>query len=318
MKKLNKIVVFVIVSMIAFSCANHKAGDNKLTVFHAGSLSVPFKELAEEFKKENPGVEIFAESSGSLDAARKITDLGKECDVLAVADFLVIDKLMIPDHASWNFVFASNEMIIAYNKNSKYSSEINSENWHQIILRDDVVIGRSEPNADPCGYRTVFVFKLAEKSLGLKGLADKLLSIENTVIRPKEVDLLSLLETGNIDYLFIYKSVAQQHSLNYLSLDDKINLSNPEFEELYSTVSMKVAGKEPGTETEIIGSSILYSFTIPKNSPNKELALKFVLFLVNEEKGGKILEKNGMKVVNWCDEKYFDKMPVELQNSLKL
>lgn len=315
--KLNRIIVVIVISLIAFSCSNHKAGKNKLTVFHAGSLSIPFKEIAEEFKKENPGTEIFAESSGSLDAARKITDLDKECDVLAVADFLVIDKLMVPDHASWNFVFASNEMIIAYNKNSKYSSEINSKNWQEILLREDVIIGRSEPNADPCGYRTVFVCKLAEKSLGLNGLADKLLSKENTVIRPKEVDLLSLLETGNLDYLFIYKSVAQQHNLNYISLDDKINLSNPEFEEFYSTVSMKVAGKEPGTETEIIGSSILYSFTIPKNSPNKDLALKFLLFLVDKEKGGKILEKNGMKVVNWCDAKYYDKLPVELQNSLK-
>jgi molybdate/tungstate transport system substrate-binding protein len=173
MKNLNRIIVFVIVSILVFSCANHKAGENKLTIFHAGSLSVPFKELAEEFKKENPGVEIFAESSGSLDAARKITDLDKACDVLAVADFLVIDKLMIPEHAAWNFVFASNEMIIAYNKNSKYASEINSENWQEILLRDDVIIGRSEPNADPCGYRTVFVCKLAEKSLAIKGLADK-------------------------------------------------------------------------------------------------------------------------------------------------
>jgi molybdate/tungstate transport system substrate-binding protein len=208
-------------------------------------------------------------------------------------------------------------MIIAYNKNSKYASEINSSNWYEILLRDDVIIGRSEPNADPCGYRTVFVFKLTQKLLNSEGLADKFLSKENTVIRPKEVDLLSLLETGNIDYLFIYKSVAQQHNLNYLSLDDKINLSNPEFEELYSTVSMKVAGKEPGAETEIIGSSILYSFTIPKNSPNKELALKFALFLVNPDKGGKILVKNGMKVVNWCDPQNQDNLPVELKNSLK-
>lgn len=313
--KMNKTLIIIIISLLAFSCANHKAGENKLTVFHAGSLSIPIKELVEEFKKENPGTEIFAESSGSLDAARKITDLDKQCDVLAVADFHVIDKLMIPDHADWNFIFASNEMIIAYNKNSKYSSEINTENWNEILLRDDVIIGRSDPNADPCGYRTVFVFKLCEKSLGFNGLADKLLSKENTVIRPKEVDLLSLLETGNIDYLFIYKSVAEQHKLNYINLDDKINLSNPDYEDFYSTVSMKVAGKEPGKETEISGSSILYSFTIPKNSPNKDLALTFVMFLINPEKGSIILEKNGMKVVNWCDARYYDQLPVELQNS---
>ena len=43
-------------------------------------------------------------------------------------------------------------------------------------------------------------------------------------IRPKETDLLALLEAGEIDYLFIYRSVAQQHGLKMILLDDAMNL----------------------------------------------------------------------------------------------
>ncbi|HNQ67511.1 MAG TPA: extracellular solute-binding protein [Bacteroidales bacterium] len=312
MKYLLKAFIYILLFLATIACGNKKEGDNKITVFHAGSLSVPFKKIAEEFKKENPGFEIFAESSGSLDAARKITDLNKECDILAVADFLVIDKLMIPKFASWNFVFASNEMIIAYTDKSNYASEINSKNWQNILLNENVIIGRSEPNADPCGYRAVFVFQLAEKFLKSDNLANKLIFMQNTVIRPKEVDLVALLETGNIDYLMIYKSVALQHNLKFVELPDEINLSNPEYETLYNTVSMKVNGAEPGQETEIFGSSILYSFTIPLNSKNPEAALKFALFLTNPDKGGKILSEMGMGIVNYCSKSYRDKLPKEL------
>jgi molybdate/tungstate transport system substrate-binding protein len=316
MKNFYKILIVFVVLITVFSCGSHTSGDNKITIFHAGSLSVPFKIVIEEFKKENPDVEIFAESSGSLDAARKITDLKKDCDILAVADFLVIDNLIIPEFASWNFVFASNEMIIAYTDKSRYAADINSDNWQEILLKDDVYIGRSEPNADPCGYRSVFVFELAEKYLKSDNLAEKLLSKKNTVIRPKEVDLLSLLETGNIDYLMIYKSVALQHNLKFVELPDEINLSNPEFEDSYNSVSMKINGDEPGKESVITGSSILYSFTIPANSKNFELALKFAVFLSNPEKGGKILKENGMGVTNYCSDVYIAKLPKELSQNL--
>jgi len=312
MKKGTVIVLILATAMLLSSCHNHKKGKNSLTLFHAGSLSIPFKEIIKEYNKDNPEVKIFAESSGSLDAARKITDLGKECDILAVADFQVIDKLVIPEFADWNYVFASNSMVIAYTRNSRYSTSFSSDNWYEIIAKEDVYIGRSDPNADPCGYRSVFVFKLAENFYKTDGIEKILLEKTNTVIRPKEVDLLALLETGNIDYLMIYKSVAIQHNYDYIELPEEVNLSNPEFEDLYNSVSLEVTGSEPGKTALITGSSILYSFTIPKNAPNTELAIDFVQFLTNPEKGGKILEEKGMGVVNFCDSKYLDKLPEQL------
>jgi len=292
-----KVLLILLLILTAYSCSYKNSVADKIIIFHAGSLAVPFMDLANEFKKEHPNVEFFIETSGSLQAARKITELNKECDILAVADYLIIDNLLIPKYAESNNVFATNEMIIAYNNKSKYKDSIEHINWYDLVLKEDVIIGRSEPNLDPCGYRTIFLFKLSDFFYNKAYLSEELITKKLTVIRPKEVDLLALLETNNIDYLFIYKSVAQQHNLQYILLPDEINLSNSDLEDYYSKVSLTVTGAKQGETVDIIGSSIVYSYCIPKTVQNMELALDFLSFLKNPEKGGKILERNGMKAV---------------------
>jgi len=169
MKLLIKITVVFLVSILLISSCKQKDSDSnhspeqKLIIFHAGSLSVPFKKIAKKFEKENPNVKILLEADGSRKCARKITDLQKECDVMASADYTVINKLLIPEYADWNIKFASNEMTIVFNENSRYSTEINANNWCEILLKEDVAFGRSDPNSDPCGYRAVLTSKLAEQ-----------------------------------------------------------------------------------------------------------------------------------------------------------
>ncbi len=305
--KLTSLLILLIMLACKNTSSEHSSPD--ITIFHAGSLSVPFKELADSFKIEHPGFNPKMESSGSVDAARKITDLDKNCDLIAVADYLVIENLLIPDHTDWQYGFASNEMVIAYSDGSKNAAKITADNWYQLIQEEGVFIGRSDPNADPCGYRTIFMFKLAEKFYHVPGLAEKLTGLDNSVIRPKEVDLLSLLHGGNIDYLFIYKSVAIQHQLRFVELPDELNLSDPKLEEWYGQVSVKVRGKKPGDLTEIKGSSILYSFSIPENAENPEGALEFIRFVTDPEKGGKIFQKNGMKTIQFLDPRYQELAP---------
>ena len=164
---------------------------------------------------------------------------------MASADYSVIDKILIPNFADWNIKFASNEMAIVYTDKSKRSKEITKNNWYKIMLDKNVQIGRADPNADPCGYRAVFVSKLAEKYYKQNGLADQLLKKDENNMRPKETDLLALLETGNVDYIFLYRSVAEQHKLKYLLLPDEINLKNSDFSELYNSVSVEINGKTP-------------------------------------------------------------------------
>jgi molybdate/tungstate transport system substrate-binding protein len=271
----------------------HEDIAGKLTVFHAGSLTVPFKQISNEFKKIHPRLDIQMESAGSRDCARKICDLKRPCDVFASADYLVIEQLLIPDYADWNIFFASNEMTIAYNPSSRKSKQLTVKNWFDILMSPEVAFGRTSPEADPCGYRTVLTMQLAEKYYESPGLTEKMLKKNINFIRPQEADLLALLEVGAVDYIFVYRSVAEQHKLKYLLLPDQINLKKPELGELYKTSAIKLSGKNPGESITHPGEPIIYGITIPKNAPNPKAAEAFVKFVLSKEKGMAIIEKQG-------------------------
>jgi len=265
-----------------------------LTIFHAGSLSVPLDKLSEEFTSAHQRVRIALESSGSVDAVRKITDLHKSCDVLAVADYTLIPELMYPEHAEWTIIFASNEMVIAYTDESSYSAEINPENWFKVLNRSDVIIGRSDPNKDPCGYRALMVFQLAAIYYNNPSINASLWNHAKTTVRPKSVELLAGLESGQIDYAFEYKSVAVQHGLKYVELPDEINLSQWELRDYYAQVNVTI---RKGEEKMVIaGAPILYGLTIPKNAAHNELAIDFVQFLLSV-KGREIINECGQNVI---------------------
>ena len=281
-------VIFVFISA---GCKYGSSNSTDIIIFHAGSLSVPFKEIARAFQEENPGIKIQLEPAGSIVCARKVTELKKPCDIVASADYFVIKELLMPEYAKWNIRFATNEVVIALNEKSKYSTEINESNWMEIILRDDIFYARSDPNADPGGYRTVMVFMLAEKYYDRPGLTDKLVAKDSEFIRPKEVDLVALIESNAADYIFIYKSVAIQHHLKYVELPDEINLSDPHKNDIYNTVSIDVRGSTPTSKMKITGEYINYSATVLENAPNPAGATDFMEFLLSPE---------GMEIFRSC------------------
>lgn len=288
------LLVMAVVSFLFSACSGNGSGrgGKKLIIFHAGSLSVPVKELSEAFMKDNPGVTVLTEAAGSLHTARKITELGKPCDIMLSADHFVVSSMLVPDYASWNIHFATNEIVIAYRTESKYSSVFREDNWVDILMKDDIIMGRADPDADPCGYRTVFAAKLAEEYYDRPGLADSLLAKNTEYIRPKEVDLVALVSAGVIDYMFQYKSVAIQHGFKFLELPDGINLSSPLMADSYATVSYMIPGDAPGIRTEVQGDYISYSGTVLDRAPQKELALKFFGFMLSEE-GASIIRRCG-------------------------
>ena len=307
--------VYLLALLILFFSHVHAESGEKLIVFHAGSLAVPFKEMGEAFTAKYPGVRVQREPAGSRTCARKITDLKKPCDVMASADYTVIEELLFPDYADWNISFSTNEMALMYRFGSKYSNEINDENWYRILLNKGVEYGHSDPNSDPCGYRSRLVWKLAEKYYEVPGLYQKLkenCSLRN--VRPKETDLIAMLEAGQIDYLFIYRSVCEQHNMPFVALPDEINLKSAQHEAFYSQAKVKVTGKRPGEFIVKIGSPMIYGITIPKNAPNHMAAIRFVAFVVGPE-GREIMQRNGQCPVLPPEATgRVDRLPVELQN----
>ncbi len=304
--KLQTVLLLMLVILTACS-----GGEEKLIIFHAGSLSVPMQQLKAAFLEEHPGLEIQSEAAGSRSCARKISDLGRDCDVFASADYTVIDQLLIPDFASWNISFASNEMALAYTSDSRYFDEIGSGNWYEILGKDDVAYGRSEPDSDPCGYRTVLCLHLAERYYALP-MAKGLLAKDVNLIRPKETDLLGMLESGVLDYVFIYKSVALQHGLQILELPEEINLGSPELADIYALAGVEISGKTPGSTIKKRGEPMVYGLTIPRGAPNRGKALEFVHFMLSE-KGQAIMEDCGQSSLIASPSSTFKHIPESLR-----
>jgi len=263
-----------------------------IIVFHAGSLSVPFSKMEKVFKKKYPYIEVRRESSGSVQAVRKVIDLHKPCDVIAVADYTLVPKMLFPKYAKYVKLFARNELVLCFTNRSKYAKIINSKNWYKILAKQDVKWGFSNPNDDPCGYRTVLAIGLAGiyyknlnivKSLILKNTnitwkveknkvifeVPRSLSFnpERLAIRPKSVALLGLLESGAIDYAFEYKSVALQHHLKFIELPKAINLSSLKWKRFYKRAEIIL-----GNHKRIHAKPIVYGITVLKSAPHPKEA----------------------------------------------
>jgi molybdate/tungstate transport system substrate-binding protein len=308
-----KLLAFILPTLILLGC-NSKPKTEKLIIFHAGSLSVPFKQIAEEFERIHPNVKVQLEAAGSRRCARKITDLNKPCDIMASADYKVIDNLLIPHYTNWNLKFATNEMVIVFNKHLKQANKINSKNWPNILLNEKLNYGRSESNSYPCGYRTILVNKLAGLYFKRSGLADSILNKDKEYIRPKEVDLLALLESQTIDYAFIYKSIAIQHQLDYIKLPDSINLKRSDLTEFYKSVDVQVSGKKPGETITHIGEPMIYGITQIKNPPNPKLAEEFLKFFFVDSVGIKAMKECGQPPVLTSKTKTYQELPHYLKS----
>ena len=341
MKNRNIKIFFILAVMLtAAGCVQEPAEptaqtETELKIFHAGSLAVPFEEVERQFEALHPNVDVQRETYGSVAAIRQVTDVGKEGDVVASADYSLIPSMMYPDYADWTVRFATNDMVLAYNsEKSKYVDEITQENWYEIIQRDGVTFGFSNPNLDPCGYRAVMVCKLAELSYEEDGLFDELIlkntaititedndryliktpddlapNTDKVTIKPKETDLTALVEIGALDYFFIYRSVAVQHNLHFVDLPEEIDLSKVEQADFYKKIQLQtVDGK---TKT---GKPIVYGITVPKNAPNPELGLEFVEFVISES-GQHIFDNMGQPPI--VPAVGSGNLPEELDSSLK-
>ncbi len=296
----------------------HRTPQETLKICSAGSLSIPLNQLASAFE-EKYHVKVDLLTAGSVSVVRRVTDLHYPCDIVFVADYRLIPKLMLPNYASWYIAFAKNELVVVFTNSSKYHEVLEKDPKlvFNILRRSDVTYGFSNPNMDPCGYRAIGAIALAsiyysDPSLLKDLITSKMQGVNvvrgengtlsiyvpvsfsvkgNLVLRDKSVDLIALVESGSLDYAFEYKSVAVQHHLNYVELPPEINLGDPSLENFYSKVTVYILYGSKD-ERAIPMAPIVYGLTIPSTAKHKDLAIKFLKLLLSKE-GRKVFSENG-------------------------
>ncbi|NJD58209.1 MAG: tungstate ABC transporter substrate-binding protein WtpA [Anaerolineales bacterium] len=333
-------------------CTSTSDGSSKrtqLVVFGAGSLIIPFSDLEKSFEEKYPNIDVQAQYHGSIQVMRHATELHEPIDVVATADASLVPMLMynitdpesgIP-YADWYIKFGTNNLAIAYQKDSKYSSELTVENWFEILARADVRVGLADPRFDAVGYRALMVYALAGEyyhrptiftemfngqfTFPLGIFTDQGITIvtvpeiletkprSHIVLRGASVELIALLESGDLDYAYEYESVIQQHMLSMFTLPDELSLGDAAYEGFYNTVEVdedfqRFASVKPVFRGEQIG----YGITIPSNAPHPDEAALFISYLLSPE-GRAIMEKNSQPLFDPAIGVDYQNIPASLQ-----
>ncbi|MGH3943146.1 MAG: substrate-binding domain-containing protein [Pseudonocardiaceae bacterium] len=198
-----------------------------------------------------PRIAIDRRSGSSLGVARSIRSGDLPADLYGSADSNV-NQILIGDangnKVRWYAAFARAEIVFAYSpsptlpRRTLFDAAANgSIPWHQAIEKNpdfpDLKILRSNPNNDPSGYYALFIMQLAERFHHKSGFKQDILGDDLNPAQVGPVVNPALLESGEIDGIFLYKSFAEAFGLKYLSLPPEINLSDPAHADFYATAS---------------------------------------------------------------------------------
>jgi molybdate/tungstate transport system substrate-binding protein len=248
-------------------------------VFSAASLARPIRAALDSFARRT-GAVVQQENGASLELARRITELGRVPDVIALADQEVFPQLLVPRAASWYVRFARNRMVLAYTDRSAGASELRADSWTRLLLRPGVRVGRSDPALAPVGYRTLLLYRLAEAHYRIPGLASRLEArTPPALIRSNASELVALLQAGELDYIVDYESLARANRLRYLTLPAEIDLGDPARAAAYARAAVRVARR---TDTAShAGAPIVYAASVPRAAPHRAAGLRFLQYLLS-------------------------------------
>jgi ABC-type molybdate transport system substrate-binding protein len=276
-------------------------GAEQLIIYHAGSLTAAFSPVEKLFTQQT-GVCVVDVSSGSVDAARRITAGQEPCDIYASADFEDIDVLLKPaGYADYNIQFAQGGMVLAYTTNSKNATTIAAPNgvfnpptsipdaaidWYTQLTQPGVTIGGAHPFLDPGAYRADMIFQLAEDHYGVANLYDRLLGHYSI---NKSTDKLG----ATYDYQFTYEHSALAvfnadvtKTYRYVKLPDAVSLGDPRQNHRYGDASVTIPGLHlpySAAQVRIPATRVVWGLTVLKTAHNREDAVKFLQLLFGSE-----------------------------------
>jgi len=205
-------------------------------------------------------VPIQVESHGSATVARMVAEGQRDPDIVTVADTALFEAPLSPP---WYAIFTSNAVVLAYNSDTEGGrrvAEAGTERWYEPLVDGDVRLGRTDPDQDPLGYRTLFTLELATRYYDDAPALHESIPARRQIY--PETALISEFETGSIDAAFAYRNMAVERGYDYVDLPDRIDLSNPDYVgDWYATVSYALPSGQ-----EIRGDLISYGSTIRKPS----------------------------------------------------
>lgn len=205
-------------------------------------------------------VPVRVETHGSARVARLVAEGAKDPDIVSLADPALFESVL---SLPWYAEFATNAIVLAYDPRSpggRRIADAGPDAWFRPLLDSGVALGRTDPDLDPLGYRTLFALELATAHYDF---SDDLRAVVPRRARVyPETQLLGRFETGAVEAAFVYRSMAQERGYEFVGLPAEVNLSDPGLAERYAETSY---GLPDGTI--IRGAPISYAATVRHRRP---------------------------------------------------
>ncbi|WP_251330233.1 extracellular solute-binding protein [Haloplanus pelagicus] len=226
-----------------------------VSVLAAGSLN----DALENGLRSRVDARLRVEAHGSAEVARLVAAGTKAPDIVSLSDVALFDGPLDP---SWYAEFATNAVVVAYDADSEGGRRLAAaapDRWYRPLLAEGVSLGRTDPDLDPLGYRTLFVLDLATEYYGLETDLGEAIPRREQIF--PETRLVSQFETGAIDAAITYRSMAEQRGYDYVSLPPEIDLGTPRFADRYAAVSYELP-----SGTVVRGAPVSYGSTMRHDS----------------------------------------------------
>ena len=196
-------------------------------------------------------------------------------------------------YSGWAVALAGDSLVLAYSRNNlnaadtslinnfntAYQSNNTSlfSNAFDSLTSGSFKVGISNASSDPAGLRAYISLEIAGYlySDGNESYyIHRLISNDGLVSASNAADLVAPLETGQVSFLYIYRSAAISKGLDYITLPDQLNFGNYSLTTFYSNFSYQ-------TQTGLIHGFPVYLYvSIPANESLISESQKFVEYSI--------------------------------------
>ena len=195
-----------------------------------------------------------------------------------------------PKFTHWFIQYASTQMVLAYNPQSKYASQFKAiasgkepmADLFTLMSKPGFKLGRTDPNIDPQGRGFIFMLELAQMYYHLP--SDTVGKIIGTPLaNPKSPEIFSetsldaTLTSGQLDAASAYRNQAIEQHLPYIALPSAINLGDFALAGQYAKATVTI--DDNGVQTPKSGSPLVLDVTTIGKPTAASIA--FVKYLIS-------------------------------------
>jgi molybdate/tungstate transport system substrate-binding protein len=232
-----------------------------------------------------------------------------QADVIIVADYPSLEKKIVPGYADWYIRYGHCDIVLTYANTSPYAGTVTSQNWADILSRDNVTLAVLDPGSDDTrGWRSLISMDLADAYYN-RSVFNRVIPPSTSIFRERTdngtvidaINSTSTLKTiffanhtgmsaavknGSVDFALDYRGGAYSAGLPILDLPAECDLGNSRYADRYANIMVQTtAGLRRSPP-------IVFAATIPLVAENQEDAATFIKMMLSPE-GEKVLQNHG-------------------------